>query len=127
VYSFNAIIVAWAWYYFARNWFDNLAGLTEAQRDSYEKKLLVFYETFLDRWIFSTQWANVWATRAVKNFRTFAKSLHDNLKTLKKLSDIDEEYKTVENAAIYSASLNGWLRRVKKVLLHSALWHDQGL
>ena len=98
--SFNAIIVAWAWYYFARSWFDNLAGLTEAQRDSYEKKLLVFYETFLDRWIFSTQWANVWASRAVNNFRTFAKSLHENLKTLKQLDDVDEEYKAVENAAI---------------------------
>ena len=75
--SFNAIIVYLTWYRLVFDRFDAVAGsvpLTE--RDSIEKQLKQRAAKFLDRWVFGSQWANVWGDGAVLNFQNFATELN---------------------------------------------------
>ncbi|MBM4002725.1 MAG: DUF262 domain-containing protein [Planctomycetes bacterium] len=76
--SFNAFIVFLTWY---RLVFDRLealsVGLAVVERDSFEKKLNAAAAQFLDRWVFGSQWANVWGDAAVLNFQNFATDLND--------------------------------------------------
>lgn len=75
--SFNAIIVYLTWYRLAFDRFDTVAvSVSVIERDSLEKQLDQRAEQFLDRWIFGSQWANVWGDGAVLNFQNFATELN---------------------------------------------------
>jgi hypothetical protein len=75
--SFNAIIVYLTWYRLVFDRFDAIAsGVSVIQRDSIEKQLKLRAAQFLDRWIFGSQWANVWGDGAVLNFQNFATELN---------------------------------------------------
>ena len=75
--SFNAIIVYLTWYRLALDRLDAVgASVTVIERDSLEKQLHQRATQFLDRWIFGSQWANVWGDAAVLNFQNFATGLH---------------------------------------------------
>ena len=53
--------------------FDAVAcSVSVIERDSLEKQLNQSAAQFLDRWIFGSQWANVWGDAAVLNFQNFA-------------------------------------------------------
>lgn len=75
--SFNAIIIFLTWY---RLVFDRLEAvsvdLPVVERDSLEKTLNLRAAQFLDRWVFGSQWANVWGDGAVLNFQNFATDLN---------------------------------------------------
>jgi hypothetical protein len=75
--SFNAIIVFLTWYRLVFGRFDAMSsGVPVVERDSLEKKLNLRAAQFLDRWVFGSQWANVWGDGAVINFQNFATDLH---------------------------------------------------
>lgn len=75
--SFNAIIVYLTWYRLTFDRFDAVAGsVSVIERDSLEKQLNLRAAQFLDRWIFGSQWANVWGDGAVLNFQNFAMELN---------------------------------------------------
>jgi hypothetical protein len=75
--SFNAIIVFLTWYRLVFDRFEIIAkGLPVVERDSFEKTLVHRGSQFLDRWVFGSQWANVWGDGAVINFQNFASDLH---------------------------------------------------
>jgi len=75
--SFNAIIVYLTWYRLVFDRFDVVAGgVSVIERDSLEKQFIQRAEQFLDRWIFGSQWANVWGDGAVLNFQNFATELN---------------------------------------------------
>jgi hypothetical protein len=87
--SFNAIIVFLTWY---RLVFDRLeatlGSVRVVKQDDLEKQLNLRTAQFLDRWIFGSQWANVWGDGAVLNFQNFATDLHGlHVKLQKCLSD----------------------------------------
>ena len=74
--SFNAAIVYFSWFRLAFDQLDRSgASLTVVQRDSLEKDLTLRASRFLDRWVFGSQWANVWGDAAVLNFQNFASDL----------------------------------------------------
>ena len=75
--SFNAIIVYLTWYRLVFDRFDAVSGTVSViERDSIEKQLNQRAAHFLDRWIFGSQWANVWGDGAVLNFQNFATELN---------------------------------------------------
>lgn len=75
--SFNAIIVYFAWYRLVFDRFDTVGSTVSViERDSIEKKLNLRSAQFLDRWVFGSQWANVWGDGAVLNFQNFATELN---------------------------------------------------
>lgn len=75
--SFNAIIVYLTWYRLVFDRFDIIANsVSLIERDSLEKQLNQRAAQFLDRWIFGSQWANVWGDGAVLNFQNFANELN---------------------------------------------------
>lgn len=77
--SFNAIIVYLTWYRLAFDRFDAVAGrVSLIERDSLEKQLNLRAAQFLDRWVFGSQWANVWGDGAVLNFQNFASELRSS-------------------------------------------------
>jgi hypothetical protein len=82
--SFNAIIVFLTWYRLVFDRFELVSsGLQVVERDSLEKSLKERASQFLDRWVFGSQWANVWGDAAVLNFQNFAtdlSSIHGDLK-----------------------------------------------
>lgn len=76
--SFNAIIVFLAWYRLVFDHFDQISSaVLVLERDSLEKQLNSRAAQFLDRWVFGSQWANVWGEGAVLNFQNFATDLND--------------------------------------------------
>lgn len=76
--SFNAIIVFLTWYRFVFDRFEAISrAVAVVERDSLEKKLNLRAGQFLDRWVFGSQWANVWGDGAVLNFQNFAIDLHN--------------------------------------------------
>jgi len=75
--SFNSIIVFLAWYRLVFDRFESISGnITVVERDNIEKKLFYRASHFLDRWVFGSQWANVWGESAVLNFQNFATDLN---------------------------------------------------
>ncbi len=81
--SFNAIIVYFAWYRLAFDRLEKVAtSLSVTGRDALEKQLNQRAKQFLDRWIFGSQWANVWGDGAVVNFQNFATELNAFFHTL---------------------------------------------
>ncbi len=75
--SFNALIVFFTWYRLVFDRLETLYGLPVVESDSLEKKLNERAATFLDRWVFGSQWANVWGDAAVLNFQNYATDLND--------------------------------------------------
>jgi len=73
--SFNAIIVFLTWYRLVFDRFDAISGGVPVV-DSLEKELNLRASQFLDRWVFGSQWANVWGDGAVLNFQNFATDLN---------------------------------------------------
>ena len=73
--SFNAIIVALVWYRLVFNRFETLGGLRVPQHDALEKQLNERTAHFVDRWVFSSEWAGVWGSAAVNNFQLYASDL----------------------------------------------------
>lgn len=85
--SFNATIVFLTWYHMVFDHFEAIAGTMKVlERDSLEKSLKLSASRFLDRWVFGSQWANVWGDRAVLNFQNFAMDLSDFNEKLKECS-----------------------------------------
>ncbi len=75
--SFNAIIVFLTWYRLIFDRFDAISdGVPVVERDSLEKQLNLRASQFLDRWVFGSQWANVWGDGSVLNFQKFATDLN---------------------------------------------------
>jgi hypothetical protein len=75
--SFNAIIVFLTWHRLVFDQFEVIStDVSVVERDSLEKRLIVHAERFLDRWVFGSQWANVWGDGAVLNFQNFATDLN---------------------------------------------------
>ena len=74
--SFNAIIVFLTWY---RLVFDRCEELCRrvsvVEGDSLEKAVSLRASRFLNRWVFGSQWANVWGDGATSNFQNFASDL----------------------------------------------------
>jgi hypothetical protein len=75
--SFNAVIVFFTWYKLIFDKLESLTGIQLIERDNLEKELKRRSELFLDRWVFGSQWANVWGDGAVRNFQEFATDLSD--------------------------------------------------
>jgi hypothetical protein len=75
--SFNALIVFFTWFRLVFDRLEAFYGLPVAENDSLEKKLYERAIKFLDRWVFSSQWANVWGDAAVLNFQNYANDLND--------------------------------------------------
>ncbi|MEK6624117.1 MAG: hypothetical protein AABY86_04060 [Bdellovibrionota bacterium] len=83
--SFNAIIVFLAWYQLVFERFETISSSVPVrERDSIEKKLKQSAIQFLDRWVFGSQWANIWGDGAVQNFQNFATDLNSINVKLKK-------------------------------------------
>jgi hypothetical protein len=80
--SFNAVIVYATWFRLVFDRLDALHVVPVVRRDDLEKHLRERSANFLDRWTFSSQWANVWAEGAVRNFQDFAHDLHGISKNL---------------------------------------------
>lgn len=82
--SFNAIIVYLTWLRLVFDRFDTIAGTMNVKpEDDLAKKLDALAKQFLDRWVFGSQWANMWGEAAVTNFQRFATELnaiHKNFK-----------------------------------------------
>ena len=75
--SFNAMIVYLTWYRLALDRFEAIcSSVSVVERDSLEKILNLRAAEFLDRWVFGSQWANVWGDQAVLNFQNFATDLN---------------------------------------------------
>lgn len=95
--SFNAIIVFLTWTKLITDRFNSLANKYQTpERDDVEKKLKIKSSQFLDRWVFGSQWANIWGDGAVLNFQHFATELNRFSKKLRSsdatsfLSTVDE-------------------------------------
>ena len=85
--SFNAIIVFLTWYRLVLDRFEAISGsVTVVERDTLEKQLNLHSAQFLDRWVFGSQWANVWGDGAVLNFQNFATDLNGFYVKLKECS-----------------------------------------
>jgi Protein of unknown function DUF262 len=85
--SFNAIIVFLSWYRMIFDRFDEISsGVALVERDSLEKRLNILAAQFSDRWVFGSQWANVWGDGAVLNFQNFAIDLNGFYRNLKQCS-----------------------------------------
>ena len=81
--SFNAIIVFFSWYRLVFDRFDAISACVPVvERDSLEKQLNQRAAQFLDRWVFGSQWANVWGDAAVLNFQNFATDLSGSFQKL---------------------------------------------
>lgn len=82
--SFNAIIVYLTWYRLVFDRFDIVASsILVPERDSLEKMLVQVASQFLDRWVFGSQWANLWGDNAALNFQNSATDLHEIYNKLK--------------------------------------------
>jgi hypothetical protein len=81
--SFNAVIVFFTWYKLVFDRLDELTSVQLLEKDNLEKELKRRSELFLDRWLFGSQWANVWGDGAVRNFQDFATDLRDLAGSLK--------------------------------------------
>ncbi|MCX6158014.1 MAG: DUF262 domain-containing protein [Ignavibacteriae bacterium] len=76
--SFNSIIVFLTWHHLVLEQNVRISNdLKLLKKDSLEKQINKIAKLFLDRWVFSSQWANVWGEGAVLNFSNFAKDLND--------------------------------------------------
>ncbi len=73
--SFNAVIVFITWYHLTLKKMEEKKAQV-IEKDAVNKKFEEITSSFLDRWIFGSQWANVWAEGAVLHFQTFAKDLN---------------------------------------------------
>lgn len=73
--SFNAVIVYLTWHRMVFEWADGQVQLQVVPRDTLKKRLQDLSSSFLDRWVFSSQWANAWGENATQNFQNFAKDL----------------------------------------------------
>jgi hypothetical protein len=85
--SFNAIIVFFCWYRLVFDRFEAISACVQVvERDSIEKQLNQRATRFLDRWVFGSQWANVWGDAAVVNFQNFATDLNFSCQQLSECS-----------------------------------------
>jgi len=87
--SFNALIVFLTWYRLVFDRLDAFGGLQVVERDNLEKKLNERTALFLDRWVFGSQWANVWGDAAVLNFQNFASDLNGFIAALSNCSPVN--------------------------------------
>lgn len=85
--SFNAIIVYLTWLRLVFDRFDDIAKVMNVKpEDDLAKKLDKLARQFLDRWVFGSQWANMWGEAAVANFQRFASELNAIHKSLKQVN-----------------------------------------
>ncbi|CAK0740020.1 DUF262 domain-containing protein [Gammaproteobacteria bacterium] len=76
--SFNAIIVFLTWYMLVSDRFDTLSQrVNVVGRNNLKRDLDLRSARFLDRWIFGSQWANVWSDSSVQSFQNCATDLSD--------------------------------------------------
>ncbi len=71
--SFNAIIVAIALYDLFHTNFDPIQ-MTEIEKDNASKRADEIFNSFIDRWILGSEWANAWAD--ITNFPKFAEIIY---------------------------------------------------
>ena len=84
--SFNALIVFLCWFYLSRKW-SSTVFMKELDRDSFYKEIMDVGGSFLDRWVFGSQWANVWADGSGKAFRSYASILSVSAEQLHSCND----------------------------------------
>jgi hypothetical protein len=77
--SFNAIIVYITWHRMVYEHFNAIQpSLNALEIDSFSKQLNKISQRFLDRWIFCSQWANVWSEGSAVVFGNFAKDISES-------------------------------------------------
>jgi len=131
--SVNALIVFWGWMGLVSRWLANHDDMRVVDKDSFDKMIDTCIDSFLDRWIIGSQWANVWAANAVQNFRRYAEILGKGNQRVRAIRDpngaIDAFDRTladlldeiVEPAADYISHLTVKDRN-RVYLYRSALW-----
>jgi hypothetical protein len=98
--SFNAIIVYLTWNRLINNQLIKIKnGLHVPEQDSFDKQIMEISQYFLDRWIFCSQWANVWGEGAVVNFSNFAKDISESKKSISASVKNDFVTKTKESVS----------------------------
>lgn len=95
--SFNAVIVYICWYGIVTRQLEALtASSMVLKKDDIEKRFALIAERFLDRWIFSSQWANMWGEGSVQNFQNCASDLN-TVHSQMQQSRVDDFIAYVEN------------------------------
>ena len=88
--SFNAVIVFLTW---LRLVSDRLNAITSslrlAQKDDIEKEVARRRARFADRWIFVSQWANLWGEHSARNLQDLATDLTTIAKELRQSAQYD--------------------------------------
>jgi hypothetical protein len=83
--SFNAIIVYITWQRIIVNKLEIIKqSLNVTEKDTFDKTINEITQKFLDRWIFCSQWANVWGEGSVVLFGNFAKDISDSKELIQK-------------------------------------------
>lgn len=94
--SKNAVIVFMTWLHLAKEW-RREHGLKVKDDDDYEKKIRILIDSYLDRWLFASQWSTVWSVNAVQNFRAFAEKLSNTRKALRSISGYENAVGELSN------------------------------
>lgn len=72
--SVNALAYLWAWYFLALR-FAHDRKLNVRENDALEKRAADSLDGIVDRWLFCSQWAGVWASSSARNLAAMAKDL----------------------------------------------------
>jgi hypothetical protein len=108
--SFNAIIVYLTWYRLVTNQLKNIKQtLSATEKDSFDKQTNDVSQYFLDRWIFCSQWANVWGEGSVVAFGNFAKDISESKQTI-----------AVSNKFDYIAKVNDSISKLMDRIIYKA-------
>jgi len=109
--SFNAIIVYLTWHRLIINQLKTIKqSLNVPEKDSLEKQTNQLSQLFLDRWIFCSQWANVWGEGSVVTFGNFAKDISESNQILNVstksdfIANLNESVKKLMERIIYKAT-----------------------
>jgi len=95
--SFNSLFIYWAWSYLSKKWLSEHSSLRTLEKHSFEVETIKLSENFIDRWVICSQWANVWAVGAVKNFANYATRLGKTAETLKNQNNKEDALATLND------------------------------
>jgi len=105
--SFNGLIVLWAWRYLGNEWL-RTHRLGTMERDSFNKAMDSLVTKHAPRWIALSHWSGRWATSAVKNFESYAKTLSA---TWQKISTLNSG---ADTATELDSLMAAWLTDLEK-------------
>lgn len=84
--SLNALAILWAWHFLAVSW-EAEHGLTELQKDDFEKSCLSSLTSHVDRWLLGSQWAGRWTGSSNRAMAGYVKDLSLDAVSLKGEAD----------------------------------------